>query len=286
MFEQIARVTLNNSVRSWEKPAWISQLGEVSRTAKLNQSAWVQTRKCELFTSKPPRWHLQLVNKSPIYKRKVFNSLYFFKNLLKGNSLCPPYFSERWKLVEFTVCLWYSDLSDFCFSVATRRILMINILFSSMEVLLYFSKSFTSVLYSFPKIFFIIFLLLLLHISSSEFSLYSIFWKIFLFLNIIGLFALYISCLVLLFSRMLFTFYECSFFLYLSKHINDVFLSHICLFLLALLPTHSWLLFVWNFFMPQAFFRYLGIWCCLLIFKSVKCCFKALHVCFGSHSWL
>lgn len=46
-------------------------------------------------------------------------------------------------------------------------------------------------------------------------------------------------------------------------------------------------LFVWSCFsMPQAFFRYWGIWGCLLIFKAVRCCFKALHVCFGIHSWL
>lgn len=37
--------------------------------------------------------------------------------------------------------------------------------------------------------------------------------------------------------------------------------------------------------MPQAFFRYLEIWGCLLILKAVKCFFKALHVCFGIHLW-
>lgn len=38
--------------------------------------------------------------------------------------------------------------------------------------------------------------------------------------------------------------------------------------------------------MPQAFFRHLGIWGCLLIFKAVKHCSEARHVCFGARSWL
>lgn len=38
--------------------------------------------------------------------------------------------------------------------------------------------------------------------------------------------------------------------------------------------------------MPQAFFRHLGIWGCLFISKAVKHCSEALHVCFGTRSWL
>lgn len=38
--------------------------------------------------------------------------------------------------------------------------------------------------------------------------------------------------------------------------------------------------------MPQAFFRHLGIWGCLFIFKAVKHCSEALRVCCGTCSWL
>ena len=61
-----------NSVRRWEKPVWISELGKEfwDRTAELNQPARVQKEleKVSFFSSKPSRLRLHLENKSYFYR--------------------------------------------------------------------------------------------------------------------------------------------------------------------------------------------------------------------------
>lgn len=74
---------------------------------------------------------------------------------------------------------------------------------SSLEVLLNFSEFFLSLfstfLYLFPESP-IAFLFLFSHISSSEFSLYSMLWNLHFYLYFIHLFALYISIFYILVS--------------------------------------------------------------------------------------
>lgn len=145
--------------------------------------------------------------------------------------------------MEYSFYPWYSELSDFkwdrwgllSFWAAIRRTLMINVPFFQcgntlgfLKVLLLF------VIYPFPE-FLITFLPLFLHISPSEFSLYSIFWNLHILfilhtlICIVYFSILYSYPLSLLQNAVVFfTFYKCNFFLDLSKH-NDVFLSHIFL---------------------------------------------------------
>jgi hypothetical protein len=51
----------SNSERSWEKPGWISQLGEEFEPEQLSwtsQPEFRKTRRVSSFSSKPPRWQL------------------------------------------------------------------------------------------------------------------------------------------------------------------------------------------------------------------------------------
>lgn len=134
---------------------------------------------------------------------------------------------------------------------------------SSMDVLLSFSKFFSCVLSAFPespiafcsRFFFHISSLFFFTVSSKKNSLFT-----YTLICIVYFCVLY-SCLFFLFSRMLFIVYECNFSLYLSEHINDVFLSHICSSCVDCFQhIAGFFLFAWScFFMPRAFFRYLGM---------------------------
>lgn len=126
------------------------------------------------------------------------------------------------------------DFNDKCFVLPAWKFSWISQSSSSL-----YSLPFSWVSHCFPILVFSYFII---WIFPLQYALKSSFlFILYTFICTVYFYILY-SCLFFLFSRMLIISYKCNFFFCLSKHINDVFLSHIFLSLHWLFPAHSWFL--------------------------------------------